>query len=183
LLARDTLILSGASGAVVRVIHDAGGGPQVNLGDLDGDGLDELAVADLIAEQGQGHTGVVRIFRCVDGTLLRVHRPFGPFGAFGAALAAGDIDRDGVLDLIVGQSILEAVVFTGRRGAVLGYSGAHAGLIFQHLGPPFPVTKAEFGNSIAFLGDANGDGVCSLVATGLFPTGLFSAFGLGLSCR
>jgi subtilisin-like proprotein convertase family protein len=76
------------------------GGARVAMGDFDGDGNDELAVA-----QGIGGSKVKIYAMNPDGTVGGLVDSFLPFGAFGGGmhLAAGDLDADGKDELAVSQ--------------------------------------------------------------------------------
>jgi subtilisin-like proprotein convertase family protein len=76
------------------------GGARVALGDFNGDGNDELAVA-----QGFGGNKVKIYAMNPDGSVGGLMDSFLPFGAFGGGmhLAAGDLDGDGRDELAVSQ--------------------------------------------------------------------------------
>lgn len=69
------------------------------MGDLNGDGLDEIAVGSTQANAGDG---AVVIMESSTGEVLKTLTAPGPSNRFGAVLASGvDIDADGVQDLAV----------------------------------------------------------------------------------
>jgi hypothetical protein len=74
-------------------------------------------------------------------------------GLFGGALAnAGDVDGDGIDDMLVGETW-----YTGRvthQGRVCVYSGATLAVIRTHLGS---IGNADFGCTVAGVGDVNSD--------------------------
>lgn len=134
-----------------------------DLGDVDGDGVSDLAIG---AHQNQngGHSagaGYVRIVSGASGatidTLLGDGTNWidGPDDHFGFALAAlGDIDGDGVQDLIVGAYKDDNVAMNG--GMVRIFSGATRQLLHQIDGDDL---GDRLGIAVAGLGDVNGDGV------------------------
>ena len=90
------------------------GGVRTTLGDVDGDGANEV-----VAAPGPGFIGEVRVFE-MDGTELPQYRlrPFGNQFVAGLSVASGDFDGDGRADLAVGQS---------RGGQVSLHRGLPAG--------------------------------------------------------
>ena len=62
---------------------------HIAVGDIDGDGLDEI-----VAGQGEGGDSIIKLFE-VDGTLIRQFRAFGPPNSQGEVhLAIGNFDAD-----------------------------------------------------------------------------------------
>jgi len=172
----------GAPGTVVghQEISNARGGfpealdPDVHfgravasLGDLDGDGIEDLAVGTAVEDDGGTDTGAVWVlFLHRDGS-VKAHQKIGPgHGGFGGTLHAndlfgsalggpGDLDGDGTPDLLVGATGDDGlqgavwVLFLRPDGTVRGQS---------RIPSPTPSPFARFGTSVTGLGDLDGDG-------------------------
>ena len=141
------------------------GGAVVGLGDVDGDGVGDVAV-------GAGRSGHAYVITGDTVTILHdIASPL-PGLEFGAALAAvGDVDRDGVGDLAVGAppeppivappcpSDAECVDPEPVRGHVFVISGASAAIVRQWA----TNEDLDFGRSVSGPGDLSGDGVPDVV--------------------
>ena len=156
------------------------GSAVARIGDLDGDGVVDLAVG----AEADGREGVVRgavwlLFLTDEGTVRASRRiapglepllaDVTPLSAFGASLAAvGDLDGDGLEELAVGAPFDDDGGFDrgavwilflqpdGRIRAVRKISALHGG---------FDGTLDDadrFGSALAALGDLDGDGVGDL---------------------
>ncbi len=160
-------------------VSDFFGSAVVSLGDLDGDGVEELAVGAPSHGGLGGDVGSVWIlFLQADGT-VKSHREIsagkGGFGGtltdgdlFGSALAAlGDLDGDGDVDLAAGAPGdghgCVWILYLEPDGTVEGQSR-----IFRAM------SLFGFGSALAPLGDLDDDGTCDL-AVGAPGTG--SGFG------
>jgi hypothetical protein len=130
--------------------NDSLGFSVANCGDIDGDG-----VADLVAgAPGVGLVGGVFVYSAASGALLHSIVPGSPvMENYGSAVAgAGDVDGDGVPDILIGA---EGDFFdAGAATRVEVRSGADTSLLRLLVGP----TGSRFGDRIAVLGDWNSDG-------------------------
>ena len=143
------------------------------VGDLDGDGVPDLAVGARGDDEGGRNVGAVHLlYLNSDGTVKRTAEinassANGPqlaaFDRFGASLASGDLDGDGVPDLAAGAPGAGAGAVhllylnsdgTVKRTAEINVSSAN--------GPQLSAND-EFGASLA-SGDLDGDGVPDLAA-------------------
>lgn len=137
------------------------GARVAGLGDLDGDGRPEFAVSAPNENTGGAGAGAVYLYRAADGPGARpAGRLTGRLAleAFGSSIAsAGDVNGDGRPDFLVGS------VSNSERAPGAGAAYLYLG------GPRLPtepavrmigtVAQAQFGASVAGVGDVNGDGV------------------------
>ena len=158
---------------------DRFGASVANMGDLDGDGVIEIAAGATGHYQAGAGTGDVYVmFMNADGTVKRTAEinggtPNGPpsLGAndqFGYSLAnVGDIDGDGVTDMAVGASgDPNEIVDTGDLYVILLNADASVKRTVQINGDtpnvPSLALGASFGEGVAGIGDLDGDRVMEI---------------------
>ena len=138
------------------------------VGDVDGDGFEDVAVGAPGFSDGEAGEGVVLLFpggpSGVQGAPTWSFQGDSVDAQAGAALAGlGDVDGDGLADLAVGAPGYPGAA--GDAGAVLIFAGTGAGLAAT---PTWviegPADGAAFGASVAWAGDVDGDGYCDLLA-------------------
>ncbi len=158
-LALAVLAGSAAAQTQIGMIANAGGwsvqqfGSTVcNLGDLDGDGFVELAVA-----APTDTYSFVNIYSSHGGALLRQHLGLQQYEKLGRAIAKlGDVDADGVSDYAIGAAGFDvsSPAPLGDAGRVTIFSGASGAVLRQIEGTQ---ANQEFGYSIDATGDVDGD--------------------------
>ena len=154
-------VFSGADGSVIRHIQGGGGffgGAVAMAGDVDGDGRCEVLVGapdeSTIASKG----GQATLYSGLDGSVLMSFAPTAATQAnwnLGTTVAgAGDLNRDGFADLLVGTPGYSDV--GGGSGTVFLYSGRD-GLPLYHFEDWTGTDPKLIGQGLAVAGDVNGD--------------------------
>ena len=158
-------VYSGLDGSLLHSVQaDSWLGGQVLIlaapGDVNGDGLDDFAVAAQRWELDGNEVGKVTVYSGSDGSILWRRTGQTYFNRFGYELAAlGDTNGDGVCDLGVGA--FGNFHQGSTNGAVLVLSGVD-GEHLARIDEPGP-NNQFLGYSIAPAGDVNGDGLADLI--------------------
>lgn len=136
------------------------GDAMVTVPDADGDGLADLLVAAPDYLLGAGRVYLIR------GTSADLTTPIAVFDAAtlfdkaGTALAAGDLDGDGVSDIVIGApSAPEAYVMAGGVTGTIDLTDADATIGGRGTG-------YTTGKALAIVGDQDGDGLLDLLVGG-----------------
>ncbi len=165
--------------------NDRFGVSVANLGDLNGDDVQDLAVGAYRDDTGGANTGAVWIlFLNTDGTVASHQKISQSDGNFGGAIGSGtsfgwavesigDLDADGVQDLAVGHSRDDDGGFEAGAIWILFLESDGTVRDEQKIGPGtggFTGTILQgdrFGSDVSSLGDIDRDGVTDL-AVGAF---------------
>lgn len=146
---------SGANGALLwerrGLAQERSAANVVGLGDVDNDGRDDLVLAPA---GGSLLPYTVRVVSGATGMILRSIALPNTASSYGALFASGgDMDGDGIDDLLVGLPGDDTGAFDGGRIQV--YSGATGALVAERFGA---VAGRELGLRVGILDDLDGDG-------------------------
>ena len=117
--------------------------------DINDDHVDEL----IIAVTYQDLSGEVKIISLKSSKTLYHWKSLAPYDAFGFAIASGDVDGDGIADMVISAP---HPVKNGK-GKVYVYSGKDGSLL-KEFSSIIPRGSSDFGTSVA-TGDIDGDGL------------------------
>jgi fibronectin-binding autotransporter adhesin len=124
------------------------GGVRVAAGDVSGDGI-----ADIITGPGSGLSPQLKVFDGVNGNLIRNFFAFKPGFTGGIYVAAGDVNGDGVADIVVSLG-------AGAPPEVKVFDGANSNLLRDFLA----FDPAFTGGVRIAAADVNGDGIADIIA-------------------
>ena len=159
--AGSVYLYSGATGLEITRLHgtapmQAFGHSLAGIGDVNHDGIDDFAIGSPRADiNGLTQAGLVEVYS--GSTLVPLYQLQGEqsLDSFGAcAASAGDVNRDGIEDVIVGAPFADPNGFIGAGSAYL-FSGVDGGLLQVLHGQTDGV---EFGCSVSTVRDINLDG-------------------------
>jgi len=127
------------------------------IGDWDGDGAPDLLAGAI--GNSNGGPGKAAVYSGADGSLIDEFVGEAPGDLFGYSIAdAGDVNGDGVTDLVVGAQRNDAGGSNAGRAYV--YSGADASQLHVFTGEQ---AGDSFGAAVAGAGDPNQDGRADLI--------------------
>jgi hypothetical protein len=179
-------VFSAATGDALRVLDNPTtptssnffaffGGSVAGVGDLNADGVEDVAVGAPDQDGGRGRVYVYSGVLAPDGSTVVLGQLSNPVttngGSFGDALVlVGDVDGDGVADLAVGapRQTRNGVVGVGQvfvfAGTAAGSGGMFSAVPVRTLDTPnaTPNINTLFGSALAAVGDVNGDGFADL---------------------
>jgi len=152
-------VFSGSNGTLLYQFNGTADsdyfGQSLAVGDVNGDGRGEVIVG---ATQDGWGKGYVRVFNGSNGVLLYQFNGTEDFDYLGTSVAAGDVNGDGLGDVIVGAAAGNV------SGVIVGYvrvfNGSNGALLYQFNGS---LVADQLGRSVA-VGDVNGDGKTEVVA-------------------
>jgi hypothetical protein len=163
-------VYSGRTGRLVRVLAgdarsaDFGWFFVATAGDVDRDGRPDIYVGDFCAEDDSGtcNTPLGQAYVFSGRTFARLHlfRGEQPGDGAGPGRSAGDVDRDGRADVVVG--LYASSAGAPQAGRLVVYSGRTGTRLFDHTST---VASELLGYDAVGLGDVNRDGRADLLVS------------------
>ena len=155
-------IYSGKDGTLILHLEGSSnkefGRGASGIGDVNGDGFDDLAIGEPYADKGsRWFAGAVHFYSGMDGTLISTQ-----FGTNQSALLGGLIKRGGDAN---GDGIPDLIALAEGRPSVYVFSGSDLTRIYQVRNG-----SLDYRSSISFAGDFNQDGNEDFMAGDQFYT-------------
>jgi hypothetical protein len=136
------------------------------VGDINGDGLPDLAVAAGGEDSGESASGNVYLFSGDGSLLYALPSPSPTFlGNFGTAVdGMPDVDNDGSSDFVVGA---KSEGTNGNNAGLVYLFSGNDGAVIKTLRSDDPEDGGKFGADVAYAGDTEGDNIPDVVSGAL----------------
>ncbi|MDO6761880.1 HYR domain-containing protein, partial [Tamlana sp. 2_MG-2023] len=145
-----------------------------NLGDVNGDGIDDIVIGAPGIDNGTvlgvgeayvvfGATGIASL--SIDINNLDGSNGFTVSGLLeednlgGSVSSAGDINNDGINDILIGSSGKAIIIF----GSTSGFSALYTATDIDGINGIILDGSGDFGEAVSHLDDVNGDGVSDVI--------------------
>jgi hypothetical protein len=159
-MAGTASVYSGLTGAVLHTfegqfMRDYLGKSVAGAGDVNGDGIADLIVGAYGADPvGFNMAGSAFIYSGATGAMIHSFDGAAALDQFGWSVSgAGDVNADGYDDFIIGANRYDNASLV-NCGAAFVFSGVNGNMLHSFYGT---TTGAEFGSSVAGVGDVDGD--------------------------
>ena len=145
--------------------------PVAGVGDLDGDGHDDVLVGEPFCSAAGPNAGRVRVYSGATGAILRECLGTSAQQLGWSAAAAGDVNLDGIPDFIVGGR----ASFSASIGHAWVFSGANGSLLYTFSGS---TTSDGFADAVSGAGDVNNDGFDDLIVGARYDSTVANSAGM-----
>jgi hypothetical protein len=143
--------------------YDGLGRAVSDAGDVNGDGYADVLVGAPLEDGNGTDAGLVRLYNGQTGSILREWSGWAGLDEFGSAVSsAGDVNRDGTPDILIGA--YRADFGGGGSGRAIVVSGANWNLLYTYDGG---AAKDFFGYAVTNIGRVDGDNRDDFAITGI----------------
>ena len=167
-------VYSGRTGALLHEFHGKSHGDRFGMsvagvGDIDGDAVPDVLVGSPYDDTQGSDYGAAVVYSGATGDALAELQGDSTFSSFGLTVGGGgDVDADGVPDLLVRVANAPVGIPPTHPGTVRVYSGATRSLLHVLVGEK---ASGTFGWSLDDAGDVDGDGHADVVVGEPFSPG------------